>query len=200
MLTADLVAYQDTDYANRFLDAVSAAAAAERRVAPSSNVLTEAVARHLYRLMAYKDEYEVARLLLLPEARLAAEAVGGADPTVTWMLHPPMMKSLGRAAKLGFPDRTAVGFAALARGKRLRGTRLDPFGFTSMRRLERELPVQYLAAMETVYRHLTADNIAAATAIAELPDLVRGFEELKIERIATYRQRLTTAVADFTSS
>ena len=197
MLTADLIGYQDETYAKEFLDAVETVRAAETRVNATSSALTMAVARNLHRLMAYKDEYEVARLMLLPEARAAAEHVGGKGASMTWMLHPPTLKSLGRQAKIPFGEGSAAGFKALAKRKGLRGSRLDPFGQSSMRRLERALPREYLAAIDVVCAHLEVDRLPAAVAIANLPDMVRGFEDLKIRRIAEYRKQLADGVAEF---
>ena len=101
-LEADLVDYQSAAYARRFRERVERARAAERAVDPASTLFTEAVARNLHKLMAYKDEYEVARLLLLPESRQAYEAVGGRRTKVTWRLHPPTLRALGRKDKMQF--------------------------------------------------------------------------------------------------
>jgi len=196
MLTADLVEYQDERYAAHFLDGVAEAAAAERSVAPGSARLTESVARNLHKLMAYKDEYEVARLMLLPDARAAAEAVGGSGARMTWHLHPPTLKAVGRKKKIAFGSKSAPMFRVLSKGKRLRGTRLDPFGRTEMRRLERALPQEYRTAMQTLYGSLTSENLDGAVQIANLPDGVRGFEDLKRRRVADYRARLRDALAD----
>jgi indolepyruvate ferredoxin oxidoreductase len=189
LLAADLVGFQDEALAVRYLDQVAAADAAERSVAPGSRRLTEAVARNLHKLMAYKDEYEVARLMLLPEARAAAAAVGGHRAKVTWQLHPPVLKALGRTSKLGFGQRTAPAFRALRAGKRLRGTRLDPFGRTGLRRTERALPGEYVTMIDRVHGSLTANNLDQAVTIAELPDVIRGYEDLKLRRIGEYRAR-----------
>ena len=197
MLTADLVGYQNEAYANRFLDAVADAADREHRAAPGSSRLTETVARSLHKLMAYKDEYEVARLMLLPEGEQAAQAVGGPDAAVTWRLHPPMLKALGMESKLSIGTWAKPAFAALRRGKRLRGTRLDPFGRSEMRRLEAALPEEYLATMATVYESLTADRFDRAVHIAGLPDVIRGYEDLKLRRIAEYRAAVETALAEY---
>ncbi len=169
MLTADLVGYQNDAYAGRFLDAVADARRHEQTVAPGSSRLTEAVARNLHKLMAYKDEYEVARLLLLPEGEQAAKAVGGSEARVSWHLHPPMLKALGMDSKLEFGTWSKPAFAALRRGKRLRGTRLDPFGRTDMRRAEAALPAEYLATMAGVYADLTADRLDRAIDVAAPP-------------------------------
>lgn len=198
MLVGDLVSYQDVRYAGRFLDGVEKAVEAERLASGTVGPLTDAVARNLHRLMAYKDEYEVARLMLLPEARAAAEEVGGPDAATTWMLHPPMLKTLGLSSKIGFPAKTSTQlFKTLAKGKRFRGTRLDPFGPSEMRSLERALPGEYLEAMNQVYGRLSAERLDDAVAIAELPDLVRGYEDLKIRRAGEYRDKMRAALASY---
>ncbi len=198
MLVGDLVAYQDVRYAGRFLDGVEKAVDAERLANGSVGPLTEAVARNLHRLMAYKDEYEVARLMLLPEAQAAAEEAGGAGADVTWMLHPPMLKSLGLSSKMGFSAKTSTQlFQTIAKGKRVRGSRLDPFGQSSMRKLEQALPGEYLDSMNQVYRRLTADRLDDAVAIAELPDQIRGYEDLKLRRVDEYREHMRQKLASF---
>ncbi len=197
MLAADLVAYQNEAYARRFLDAVADTATHEQRVVPGSRRLTEAVARSLHKLMAYKDEYEVARLMLLPEGEQAAQAVGGAGAAVTWRLHPPMLKALGMDSKLAIGTWAKPAFAALRRGKRLRGTPFDPFGRTEMRRLEASLPDEYLATMATVFDSLTPDRLDQAVHIAGLPDMIRGYEDLKLRRVAEYRAAVEAALVTY---
>ncbi len=187
MLTADLIAYQNAAYAARFLDLV------ERAAGHGDLELTEAVARGYHKLLAYKDEYEVARLLIGPEARAAAEAVGGEDPKVTWRLHPPMLKAIGMEDKIQIP--TSVGvpvMKALAKGKRLRGTRLDPFGRAEVRVVERAMIEEYAAAIGAVLADLTNGrlDVAEARRIAALPMEVRGYEDLKLRRAATFRAEL----------
>ncbi len=199
-LASDLVDYQDLDYAMRFLDEVDAAARAERSIGPEPGPLTETVARSLHKLMAYKDEYEVARLMTLPQATDAIEAVGGRGASFTWHLHPPMLKALGFDKKMTISDKTAPVFRALAKGKRLRGTWADPFGRTAMRRAERALPTRFAATMASLYPLLRGHNLAALIEIAGLPDMVRGYEELKLRRIAEYQQRLLVSVDRFTAS
>ncbi|MDW3213944.1 MAG: indolepyruvate ferredoxin oxidoreductase family protein [Ilumatobacteraceae bacterium] len=197
MLAADLVAYQDEAYADRFLDAVTAAAEHERAAVPNSSRLTEAVARSLHKLMAYKDEYEVARLMLLPEGEEAAQAVGGPGAAVTWRLHPPMLKAFGMESKLSIGTWAKPVFGALRRGKRLRSTRLDPFGRTEMRRTEAALPDEYLATMSVVYASLTPDRLDRAVDIAGLPDMIRGYEDLKLRRVAEYRSAVEAALTEY---
>ena len=194
-LAADLVDYQDTVYARRFIDRVGRLAEATAGVERTLE-LVETAARSLHKLMAYKDEYEVARLMTQPEARAAAEAVGGKGAEVRFLLHPPMLKALGLDDKLAISDSMLGVFEALKRGKRLRGTRLDPFGATEMRRLERDLIDEFEDVLE-VLAGTTDQTIDDALAIAGLPDVVRGYEDLKLRRIAEYRHALTEALTSF---
>jgi indolepyruvate ferredoxin oxidoreductase len=193
----DLTRYQDRAAAEQYLDTVERVADAERAAVPGSTALSITVARMLHKLMAYKDEYEVARLMFAPEALAAAEAVGGPGATVAWRLHPPLLRSLGLDHKLEVPAWTAPAFRTLQRGKRLRGTPLDPFGRTPLRRLERQLPNEYRDAIEQLCRRLRPDNLDEAVAIAALPDQVRGYEDIKLARIGPYRQELAARLSGF---
>ncbi|MGH9066857.1 MAG: DUF6537 domain-containing protein, partial [Acidimicrobiales bacterium] len=200
MLAADLVAYQDRAYAGRFLDLVERAATAGARAAAGTgggDALTQAVARGYHKLLAYKDEYEVARLMLGDDGLAAARAAGGPGAAITWHLHPPTLKAAGVRTKTRFGPRSRPAFVALAKGKRLRGTALDPFGRSAVRRLERVLPAEYAGAIEQVSAHLTPANLTAAVEIAALPDQVRGYEELKVRRAAAYRAELAAKLAGF---
>jgi indolepyruvate ferredoxin oxidoreductase len=197
MLTGDLIGYQHRKYAGHFLDDVAAAAAAELGVGSTTGRYTETVARSMHKLMAYKDEYEVARLLLLPEAERAAAEVGGEDARVAWKLHPPMLKALGLTSKLAVSAKSKPAFAALRAGKKLRGTRIDPFGRSEMRVAEAGLPDEFRGALGIVSKSLTADSLDAAIEIAALPDGIRGYEDLKVRRIAEYRSKMSAALAAF---
>ena len=156
-LADDLADYQSQGYAQRFLKLVDRARQAEQRVASDSVALTEAVARFGHKLMAYKDEYEVARLLLLPEMQAAYEEVGGATTTVTWRLHPPMLRALGLDRKIEMGPRYRPVMKALRRGKRLRGTVADPFRWANVRRVERAMIPEYEKAVTAL-----ADRLSAA--------------------------------------
>jgi indolepyruvate ferredoxin oxidoreductase len=193
MLTADLVGYQDATYAASFLTTIEAVAAAEQRVSngPSTG-LTETAARSLHKLMAYKDEYEVARLMLMPEARAAAEAVGGAGARLTWHLHPPLLRSMGLDRKLKFGPWSAPLLRLLRAGKRVRGRSYDPFGRAELRRLERALPAEFTSALLGACSQLTPETLAETIELAALPDMVRGYETLKLQRISQYRAQLGT--------
>jgi indolepyruvate ferredoxin oxidoreductase len=190
-LATDLVAYQSESYANRFSSVVDQALTAERACDPDSTAFTEAVARNLYKLMAYKDEYEVARLLMEDEADAGYKAVGGPNTTVTYHLHPPMLRSLGMDRKLEL-QRTAVpAMKALRASKGLRGTLADPFRWAVVRRVERAMIPEYIAAVKKLSGRLSAETLNDAIEVASLPEQVRGYEDIKLRRAKQYREELT---------
>jgi indolepyruvate ferredoxin oxidoreductase len=189
-LADDLADYQSGRYADRFRAAVATALEAERRVSPDSTIFTSTVARNLHKLMAYKDEYEVARLFLLSESRERFEAVGGRRTRVTHHLHPPLLRAIGVDHKIKLRRTARPAFRALRAAKGLRGTLLDPFRWGPVRSIERAMVPEYLRAVEQLAARLTADNLADSVEIAALPDRVRGYEHLKLERARAYRREL----------
>ncbi|MBA3287276.1 MAG: indolepyruvate ferredoxin oxidoreductase family protein [Acidimicrobiia bacterium] len=199
-LAIDLVGYQSERYAGRFRRLVEVARRAEHDVDPSSVAFTVAVARYGHKLMAYKDEYEVARLLLAPEARAAYEAVGGPGTKVTWRLHPPMLRSMGLKEKLKLGPRIRPVLALLARTKGLRGTLADPFRWAKVRRMERAMIPEYEKAVKRLAAGLRVDDLDDAVAIASLPDQVRGYEDIKLPRAERYRAELAERLAAFARS
>jgi indolepyruvate ferredoxin oxidoreductase len=186
--SADLIGYQDLALAERYLATIEAVLAAEVGADPNSTELTAAVAHGLHKFMAYKDEYEVARLLLGSEGSETVRSVGGTDKTATWHLHPPALRARGMGRKLRFGHRSRPAMRALAAGKRVRGTAFDPFGRAEVRRLERALLAEYEATIDMLLAGLTPETLEHAARIAHLADQVRGFEDLKIRRAAEYRQ------------
>ena len=145
--------------------------------------------------MAYKDEYEVARLSLDPQLSAAVEAEFGPGAAVSYRLHPPVLRALGLRRKIRLGPWFRPVFGLLSAMKILRGTHFDPFGRTNIRRLERELITEYRAAIEDVLAHLTGENLADCVRIAALPDLVRGYEHIKMASAARYRTELRAALA-----
>ena len=195
MLAADLVAYQGESYAEHFLDVMTRIVGAERLVASDSTELSETVGRGLHRLMAYKDEYEVARLLLRPEQRTMAEMVGGPGAKVTWKVRRPWSKNAGRPKKLSLSARRARPWVALlARSRWLRGSAFDPFGAGALRRAERSLIAEYPAAIDSALRGLDATNLDAIVELAASAMEVRGYGRLKMARIEAFRDRLARGV------
>ncbi|MGE3289315.1 MAG: indolepyruvate ferredoxin oxidoreductase family protein, partial [Pseudonocardia sp.] len=186
---AHLVDYQGERTAARYVGDVLGAWRAERRLGEDTR-FSEAVARGLHKLTAYKDEYEVARLLTDPafEAQLAAEVPGGAKRR--YRLHPPILKALGREEKIAFGPWMRPVLRGLAKGKVLRGTGLDPFGGMHLRRVERAVRDGYRALVARLATGLTAENYDVAVAAAEAADLVRGYEDVKLAGIERFRERL----------
>jgi indolepyruvate ferredoxin oxidoreductase len=149
------------------------------------------VARNLFKLMAYKDEYEVARLQLDAAERAKLEAEFGSKVRVWFHLHPPLLRGLGlkRKLKLG---RWFVPFLRLLRAIRfLRGTPFDPFGHTKVRRTERALIGEYEEMAREVFAHLSPATHELALEICELPDMIRGYEEIKLRSVDRFRQDAT---------
>jgi indolepyruvate ferredoxin oxidoreductase len=185
----ELVAYQDAGWARRWAELVRRVDVAEQERTPGHSELAEAVARQLFKLMAYKDEYEVARLHLdaVERAKLGAEF--GEDARVYFMLHPPLLRALGLKRKLKLGRWFVPAFKLLYRMRRLRGSRLDPFGRAEVRRVERELIEEYEGIVGEAIGLLTPETHATAVELLDLPDLIRGYEELKLRNVVLYRKR-----------
>lgn len=199
-LSEDLVDYQSERLAVEYLEFVSETADAEASLEHhgwDGWELTEAVARSLHKLYAYKDEYEVARLLLDPAATEAAEAAAGPGARVVWHLHPPLLRAMGVSRKLKMGRWARPLLLMLRAGKRLRGSAFDVFGYSALRKLERELPGEYREAMKAVFASLNSANHSAAVEIARLPEHIRGYEHLKIRRAGEFRAELSRRLADF---
>ena len=179
---AYLVAYQDEALGVRYRTLVDRARSAERLYAPGGTSLTEAVAKNFFKLLAIKDEYEVARLYSDGSfARRIAETFEG-DIAIKYHLAPPV---LGRRDKNGVAVKSTFGpwfgrlFPLLAAGRVLRGTAFDPFGYSKERREERRLATDYEATMARILAGLSPDNHVTALAIASLPETIRGFGHVK---------------------
>jgi indolepyruvate ferredoxin oxidoreductase len=189
-----LTDYQDAAYAERYRSLVERVRAAEAARTPGKSGLAEAVARYLFKLMAYKDEYEVARLYT-DGAFLAqvADTFDGDKLRFEFHLAPPLLARRDRATglprKMSFGPWLLAAFRLLARFKFLRGTAVDPFGRTQERRTERKLIEDYQAMLGKVLDALTADNHQIAVALASIPEKIRGFGHVK-------QRHLTAAKAD----
>ncbi len=181
---ADLAEYQDEKYARRYLRTVQTAA--------SSGYLdfAEGVARHAYKLMAYKDEYEVARLHLEEAAKLTVSNAVGDDVTIKYNLHPPMLRALGMDEKMVAGPWILPALKTLKKSKRLRGTVADPFGRAKVRRVERALVEEYLDLIDQLAPKVDDDNVELAAQLANLPDMVRGYEDIKLANVERYQTDL----------
>ncbi|MEA3184720.1 MAG: indolepyruvate ferredoxin oxidoreductase, partial [Ilumatobacteraceae bacterium] len=185
----DLVAYQDRLYADRYVQVVVNAHRVEL-ARGGDGTFTTTVARQLHHVMAYKDEYEVARLLLGGRAKVAAQF--GDDATMMWNLYPPMLRSMGLGHKLRFGRWSVPLMGSLRRMKGLRGTALDPFGHSKVRRTERALVDEYIALVQEATT-LLASNPSKAIELVGLIDQVRGYEGIKLANVDRYREALAAA-------
>ncbi len=199
--SSDLIAYHDAAYAAGYRAVVDMARKAESGLA--SLRFTEAVARNAYKLMAYKDEYEVARLYTDPQFR-ASLAEQFEDPKkVSVFLAPPL---LGEKDAQGNPKKrkfgpwifTAFGFLSAMKG--LRGTPLDIFGYSEERRAERRLIVDYTALVTHLSRELTPANLDLAVALAALPQDIRGFGHIKAANMQKAAVRRAELLAQFSAA
>ncbi|MEO1358895.1 MAG: DUF6537 domain-containing protein, partial [Pseudomonadota bacterium] len=175
-----LTAYQNASYASRYRDLVERVRAKESEAGLGER-FTEAVARYGYKLMAYKDEYEVARLWTDGkfDAYLSKKFKGG---KVAYHLAPPLNSKKdenGQLIKKQFGPWMKTGFKIMRRFKWLRGTRFDPFGWTAERQMERKLRDQYLDNIDRMLADLNEKNLDLAVAIAEIPDEIRGYGHVK---------------------
>ena len=186
----DLVAYQNRAYAEQYVALVRGARAAELRIDVGRSAYSEAVATYLYKLLAYKDEYEIARLSIDVVGDAYVEASLGRSGTASYNLLPPSLARFGLKRKIRLGPWFRPVFTVLRASRRLRGTWLDPFGRHPIRRLERELIAEFTALVTTASADLDRDNYDRAVELAAAPDLIRGFDHIKERNVALYRSRL----------
>jgi indolepyruvate ferredoxin oxidoreductase len=188
-----LTAYQDAAYAGRFETAIRSLAGIETARTPGYTGLALTAAKSLAKLMAYKDEYEVARLYT--DGRFAKSIAEAFDGTQRIELHlaPPLLArrdpTSGEPRKMVFGPWILKALGVVARMKSLRGSWADLFGYTAERRLERQMITDYLGLLETIAERLTPDNHAIAVELAALPLEVRGFGHVKLAAYETFRTK-----------
>lgn len=194
---ADLTGYQDSAYAARYAgDVRRIASLATRRAGDvAGERIGLAYARGLHGFMAYKDEYEVARLHLDPVEQERRDAEFGADAEVSVLLHPPVLRALGMTRKIRLRRSARPVFRALRAARSLRGTSLDVFGYAGVRRVERALVAEYRAAVARAVSLLDTGNVDQVVALLELSDVVRGYEDVKLARVAQFREQLSAALS-----
>ena len=197
-----LTNYQDAAYAQPYAAFVATVRQAEARLGASvkTQPLSEAVARYLFKLMAYKDEYEVARLHTDPAFHAKINAMFEGDFKLNYHLAPPLIAKTndkGELQKKTFGPATLTAFRLLTRLKGLRGGAFDIFGKTEERRHERALIVAYRAGIEALLPALTAQNHALAVDIARIPEQIRGFGHVKERHLTLARQNEAELVALF---
>ena len=177
-----LTAYQDAAYARRYIERVAALRAAEARAVPGSTLVTEAAARNLFKLMAIKDEYEVARLYTDGSFAKQISKEFQSFDRLEFHLAPPI---LGRKGTDGKPRKSSFGpwmmkgFRLLAALKGVRGTAFDIFGYSGERRFEKALLAQYEQDLDLIVRVMAPEKVEAAAALASVPSLIRGYGHVK---------------------
>ena len=198
--SAFLTEYQNSAYAARYLQLVAAVRKAESAALPGSAELTEAVAKNLFKLMAYKDEYEVARLYADGAFAEKLRQRFDGDFRLSFHLAPPLLARrdplTGHLQKREYGAWMMPAFRLLARLKFLRGTAFDPFGYTSDRKAERRLIADYETAITRYIAGLRADRIAALARLARLPEMIRGYGHIKEDAIRTFTAERSRAEAD----
>jgi len=197
-----LTGYQDAAYAARYRSLVEKTRHAEREKAGSAK-LAEAVARYYAKLLAYKDEYEVARLYTDGAFQKKIEAMFEGDYKLVYHLAPPLLAKpdarTGEPGKMQFGGWMLAMFGILARLKFLRGTALDIFGRTEERRMERALIAEYETTIAALLQGLTRDNLALAVEIASLPESIRGYGHIKMKSVVAARAKREELLARYRS-
>lgn len=183
----DLVEWKNKEYARTFLNLVVCALAADEGMSASGRFV-DAVIDNAYRLMAYKDEYEVARLLLLEEPNTEAVGLAGERGRIAFALQPPILHTIGITRKITFGESTWWVLRMLAAMKVVRGTVLDPFGWTAVRRVERRLRDEYLERIRSICDGRLEIDTARAVRVAAAPEIVRGYESVKMRNVGLYEE------------
>ncbi|MBV8651928.1 MAG: indolepyruvate ferredoxin oxidoreductase family protein, partial [Alphaproteobacteria bacterium] len=200
---AFLTRYQNAGYAARYEKLVRRVEAAERGTAGGSKKLAEAVARSLFKLMAYKDEYEVARLYTDGTFLKRIRAQFDGDYALNFHLAPPLTAE--RDARTGHLKKRTYGpsmlrvFGVLAKLKFLRGTHLDIFGYNEERRTERRLITDYERLVEEILSGLSPANHATAIALAQIPERIRGYGHIKQANLVAAKASEATLLQQFRS-
>jgi indolepyruvate ferredoxin oxidoreductase len=201
---AFLTAYQNAAYAERYRALVDKATAAEASRAPGKCGFAEAVARYLFKLMAYKDEYEVARLYTDGNfLKQVGSELGGQNLRFEFHLAPPLLAKInpatGQPRKMSFGPWMMSAFGLLAKFKFLRGTPLDIFGYSQERRTERKLIDDYAAMLDEVLGKLTPENHALAVGLAVIPEKIRGFGHVKARHLVAAKADEAALLEQFRS-
>jgi indolepyruvate ferredoxin oxidoreductase len=202
---AFLTDYQNVAYAERYRALVERVRDAETRAVANATALTEAVARSLFALMAYKDEYEVGRLYTNGHFAKQVEATfEGENLRYEFHLAPPLLarkdKTTGLPRKMSFGPWILTAFRLLARLKGMRGTPFDIFGYTHERRTERQLIRDYEALIEEILSKLSPANHAVAVGLADIPKKIRGFGHIKARNLEVAKKEEADLLARFRSA
>ena len=197
----DLTAYQNEAYAKQYRDFVEKVRAAEQSKLPGSTVISEAVARYLYKVMAYKDEYEVARFYTDGRWLANINRQFSGDFKLKFHMAPPLLTkrdpATGEHKKMEFGPWMYQVLKLVAKFKFLRGSKLDPIGYSTERRAERELIVRYRETIESLLDNLSTENVDIAEQLASLPEDVRGYGHVKERHLEEVNRRWEILYNDF---
>jgi len=198
-----LTEYQNEAYARRYVSLVEKVKNKEKQCTTAS-ALAEAVARYYAKLLAYKDEYEVARLHADAAFKQKIDGMFEGDYKVVYHLAPPLLAKpdslTGEPKKMRFGAWVSPLFTVLKSLKGLRGTALDPFGYSEERKTERALIAEYEQTVERLLQGLTPQNHALAVEIASLPEEIRGFGPIKARNVAAAREKREALLARYAAS
>jgi indolepyruvate ferredoxin oxidoreductase len=195
-----LTGYQNAGYARRYADLVARVRAAEQARAPGSTDFYEAVARYFFKLMAYKDEYEVARLYTSGDFQRRLQQQFEGDYSLRFHLAPPLLAKKdaeGRLLKREFGPWVFTAFRLLAKLRFLRGGALDVFGYTEERRTERRLIEDYERTVSGLLDALDGGNVGLAAEIAGIPEQIRGYGHVKDAHLHKAKQREAELLAEW---
>lgn len=193
---ADLIDYQDKDYAMRFAGVVEAFAAEVKTMLPAHrHEMTELIIRNLHKIMSYKDEYEVARLLTNRVFEKRVQALFPGFEAMAYNLQPPFARTFGLKRKIELGTWFSIPLRLLASMRRLRGTAYDPLLMSKVRREERDLVDWYIKIIDACSRSLSISNRGAVVDLLNLPDTIRGYEHLKLESSAAARGKAIELLA-----
>jgi indolepyruvate ferredoxin oxidoreductase len=197
----DLTAHSSARAAHRYADLIAQVRAVETARVPGRTALTEAAARNLYKLMAYKDEYEVARLYTETGFVERIGAMFEGDTKLVFSMAPPLLakrdRVTGEVRKRTYGPWMLSAFRILASMRRLRGTKLDPFGYSEERRTDRRLIVEYEALLHELADALSIDNHAIAVALAGIPDAIRGYGHVRARHLAQAKRHEQELLTQF---
>lgn len=198
---AFLTEYQNLAYAQTYSAFVAQVKAAESKIANGKPLrLTEAVAKYLFKLMAYKDEYEVARLYTNGKFEEKVAALFEGDYAIHFHLAPPLFAKRdqhGHLIKQQFGPWMMKAFGLLAKMKSLRGTAFDVFGYTEERKMERALPLEYVSTISRLLPLLSEENLGQALAIASIPEDIRGYGHVKERHLLAAKTKEASLLAAF---
>ncbi|MGH8597081.1 MAG: indolepyruvate ferredoxin oxidoreductase family protein, partial [Gammaproteobacteria bacterium] len=198
-----LTGYQNAEYAERYRSLIERVKQSEAAKAKGLSGLAEAVARYYFKLLAYKDEYEVARLYADPVFMAKIEAQFEGNYKLYFHLAPPLFSKrdpvTGELRKSEYGTWVFVAFKLLAKMRGLRGTALDIFGYTPERKMERRLIGEYETAIEEIIGKLAPDNHAVALKIASIPEEIRGYGHIKERNLKTAKAKEVELLAAFRS-